>query len=130
MIDKLKINTKLIVVKTQRSEKGLALSSRNVRLTDAGRETALTIYRTQLAIKNRIYDKTIKELEAYGFDRLRRRGFEVEYVAIVSGHTLKPIKNVDKEDYIVVTVAAWLEGVRLIDNMIIKDHRAVKNIVR
>jgi pantoate--beta-alanine ligase len=130
MIDILKIPTELVVIKTRRNKNGLALSSRNARLSDHGREHALFIYKSMLSIKRNLLLKPIEALSQNGCQRLTKKGFNVEYVAIVSGHTLLPVVHVEKEDYIVVCVAAWYEGVRLIDNLIIKDERMVKNLVR
>jgi pantoate--beta-alanine ligase len=121
MIDQLKLTVKLHVVKTKRDNNGLALSSRNARLTDEGRTKASTIYRTMNYIKKNIGLKPIQDLEQYGMKRLAKVGFNPEYVTIVNGYDLQKVTTATTTDYIVVCVAAWLEGVRLIDNLILKN---------
>jgi pantoate--beta-alanine ligase len=120
MIDQLKLTVKLHVVKTKRDKNGLALSSRNARLTDEGRKKATTIYRTMIYIKKNIDLKPIQDLEQYGMKRLAKAGFNPEYVTIVNGYDLQKVKTLTTSDYIVVCVAAWLEGIRLIDNFVLK----------
>ena len=119
MIDSLAINVKMKVVPTKRDKRGLALSSRNARLSDKGRVKASVIYRTMDYIKKNIDTMDFYALETYAVKRLAKAGFRPEYVSIVDGHDLKPVKHLSDSNYIVVCVAAWLEDVRLIDNLII-----------
>ena len=119
MIDRLNLNVKLVVIPTKRNRQGLALSSRNARLSDQGRKKASVIYRTMDQIKEGLYNKDIVSLENYGKKRLSKAGLQPEYVSIVNGHTLQPVSDVKSHAYLVVCVAAWLEGVRLIDNLIL-----------
>ena len=81
-------------VKTLRDESGLALSSRNTRLSPPGREKAALIY------------KTLKSAPSAGEAKnsLNQSGFEVDYLEDIDGRRF---------------VAAFLEGVRLIDNVTI-----------
>jgi pantoate--beta-alanine ligase len=123
MINQLHLKAKLIVVPTKRNKKGLALSSRNARLTPKGRVKASVIFRTMEAIKQKIKEKSISSLRDYGMKRLSKAGLNPEYVSIVNGNTLQPVSSINSQKYVVVCVAAWLEGVRLIDNLIlIKDE--------
>ena len=45
---------------------------------------------------------------------------DLEYFEIVDGHTLEPIADEKDTDFVVACIAAYIEGVRLIDNMILK----------
>ena len=123
MIDQLLLPIRLHVVNTKRDSRGLALSSRNMRLSESGRIKAATIFRTMKTIKSKIKLEGISFLESYGFNRLKRAGFEPEYVSIVDGSDLKNITSIHGTKYAVICVAAWLEKVRLIDNMVLFDER-------
>jgi pantoate--beta-alanine ligase len=120
MLRNLKIKATLVVCRIIRETNGLAMSSRNVRLSSETRAIAGNIYNTLKAIKKNIYVKSIKELEAYGMKRLSKAPFKPEYLTIVDGNLLTPLKNINDSDYVVACVAVWADGVRLIDNIILK----------
>jgi pantoate--beta-alanine ligase len=86
------LETKIIGCPIVREESGLAMSSRNERLTAAGREKAALIYQSL---------RTSTSCAAVR-DQLTTAGFEVEYVEEHWGRRF---------------VAAWIDGVRLIDNV-------------
>ncbi len=118
MIDDLNLKVKLIVCPIFREENGLAMSSRNARLSDQGKEKAGIIYKTLqegIAQKNKLSPEEINE---YCFQKINHIPFEPEYVEIVNPKTLKPIRNWDESKNYVICAAVWLEGVRLIDNII------------
>lgn len=122
MIKSLKMKVELVVVKIQRAKDGLALSSRNVRLTEAKRKWAPIIYKALKKAKSSMKSKSVAEVEAIAMENLGvPRGYEPEYFTIVDGYTLKPIENWDDSDYVVAATAVWAGKVRLIDNMILKQ---------
>jgi pantoate--beta-alanine ligase len=123
MINTLNIPTKLRVCQIVREQNGLAMSSRNVRLSAKARENAKLIHNTLKAVKKKIKSHTASELAQYALKRLAKPPFEPEYFDIVDGNTLQPIENIDKHSYIVACTAVWIEGVRLIDNMILKQEK-------
>lgn len=122
MIDTLKIKTSLVICPIIRESNGLAMSSRNERLSDSTREKAGIIYSTLKAIKKYQVNKTVKELEEYGLKKLSFGPFEPEYVSIVDGHKLTTINDIGDTVYAVACVAIWADGVRLIDNIILKEQ--------
>lgn len=120
MLQQLDWNEKvdLLGVDTVRAHNGLALSSRNMRLSDKGRQQGGTIYATLNWIKKNFssdmaMDRILSEARA----KLVEGGFDVEYLSIVDGYRLEPILSKTESTYPVVLTAAWLEGVRLIDNL-------------
>lgn len=121
MINTLNIPTKLRICPIVREQNGLAMSSRNVRLSAKARENAKLIYNTLKAAKQKIKSHTPSEITQYALHRLAKPPFEPEYFDIVDGYTLQPIENIDNHSYIVACTAVWIEGVRLIDNMILKQ---------
>jgi len=76
MIKSLKMKVQLVVVKIQRAKDGLALSSRNVRLTPAKRKWAPIIYKTLKKAKKSMAKKTVKEVEENAMTELGKpRGY-------------------------------------------------------
>jgi len=127
MLDNLKMATKIRVVPIVRAENGLALSSRNVRLTKEHKATAPIIHKVLKAVNRKKYQLTVKELEAYALKRLaKHEGFKPEYFMLADGYTLKPIKSTKKTKYLIACTAVWAGDVRLIDNMIYKKPRTLK----
>lgn len=120
MIKTLDIKTTLVVCPTIREENGLAMSSRNERLTLETREKAGIIYKTLLTIKRNKSKKPIAELIENGLKKLTIAPFEPEYLTLVDGYKLTPMTDMEASNYVVACVAVWADGVRLIDNIIVK----------
>jgi pantoate--beta-alanine ligase len=122
LIAQLKHKTKLVVCPIKREKNGLAMSSRNERLSADLRDRAKIIYKTLNAAKKKLSVKSIKEIEAEAMKSLAIKDFKPEYFSIVDGKSLKPIKDISKHKYIVACTATWAGDVRLIDNMIYKQE--------
>lgn len=116
---------KLVVCATERENDGLAMSSRNARLSPAARKKAVGIYQALLHIKNN-FGKGLHFMEGAheAFDALKKQGFEPEYVDILQldNDTLVHLDQPPGNATVVVAVAAWLDGVRLIDNMVLQGN--------
>jgi len=111
----------LVVVPTVREEDGLAMSSRNVRLSAEGRRKGPTIYQTLLTAQNKAANGGIPaEISQEAMMALSEAGFDPEYFEIVNAETLQPIQTPQEAPEAVACVAAWLDGVRLIDNLVFK----------
>ena len=117
MVRDLDIPVEVVGVPTVREADGLALSSRNVRLTAAGREKAPALAEALMG--------AAREIEA-GADAgsviagargvIEGAGYsEVEYLELRDAETLEPVEKVERPARLLA--AAWLDGVRLIDNV-------------
>ena len=103
----------IISVPTVREFDGLALSSRNVRLSETGRVSANVIYRAMaaarlaptIAIAQEIIDTTIST----------DAGFRCDYAAIIDEENFSLASDFTKHKRAII--AGWIDGVRLIDNM-------------
>ncbi len=122
MIKVLKLPLKLIIGPTLREIDGLAMSSRNVRLTPEMRHIAPAIYKTLNKAKTMVGLESIDHIVTTCKVELDKLGLQTEYLEIVDGNTLKPIENPANHDYIVACVATWAGKVRLIDNLILKGE--------
>lgn len=121
MINQLNRPEKLVVCPIIREESDLAMSSRNERLNPIKRKQASLIFRILRQISKQIAHTSPAQLKDWAFRKLNIPGFRPEYIEIVDGHTLLPVTEYDKADYVVVCAAVWVEQVRLIDNLILKS---------
>jgi pantoate--beta-alanine ligase len=102
---------------TVREADGLAMSSRNVRLSAEGRKKALKIYEALRAVKEMPGDKNFAEMEASGRKIIEQaEGAEIEYFSIADADTLLPPDTTTKK--MIILAAVWIDGVRLIDNLV------------
>ncbi|MBD5239723.1 MAG: pantoate--beta-alanine ligase [Bacteroidales bacterium] len=108
----------IVDVPIKREDDGLAMSSRNVRLTPEMRQAAPAIRRALLnaAAQPRtlspaeVIDLTVKEINAVS-------GLETEYFQIVDGHTCQPVTRWEETDMPVGCITVYAGDVRLIDNI-------------
>ncbi len=124
MLEILKSETKIEMCRIVRENDGLAMSSRNVRLTHADRLLAPKIYEALQEARNRIGSSGPREIQQLTLNRLKSESrFNVEYVEVVDGNTLMPIIDFRDSNSVVALTAVWLGEVRLIDNIVLKDSR-------
>ncbi|MBK8555665.1 MAG: pantoate--beta-alanine ligase [Lewinellaceae bacterium] len=122
MIRQLKLPAELVMCPTVREADGLAMSSRNIRLTPAMRALAPILHQTLLETGEQLQRYPARELEANAMARLEAAGFRPEYFSMVDGRTLQPVDGFDSSDFIVACTAAWAGDVRLIDNVVLKGQ--------
>lgn len=119
LLKRLKSKTKLVMGETVREEDGLAMSSRNMRLTPIEREIAPLISKTLFAAKEKIGKKSITTIKKEALKQLDIPEFTVEYFEIADGVTLQPIDAVEGLEIAVACTAVHLGAVRLIDNVVL-----------
>lgn len=103
---------------TLRENHGLAMSSRNVRLSKSGREMATLIYQILTEVKNQKNLQSPPELEIWARSEfLLHPAFQLEYFEIIDAQTFAPLADWQDSNHPLAVVATFLEGVRLIDNM-------------
>ena len=120
----LDIPVRIEVGPTIREPDGLALSSRNVRLTGADRARALALRRGLEAVRARAAagERDAALLAASGRAAMAELDVEPEYLALVTPDTFAPVTSLGDEQ-VLVAVAARVGDVRLIDNDILNgDH--------
>jgi pantoate--beta-alanine ligase len=123
MIEIKDLNIELIICPIIRSENGLALSSRNARLSEDGKTKALVLFNTLKEVKQAFNENvTIDKLQHLAQDRIAADpAIELEYLAISETRTLERAEYVEVGKQYVAHIVAWIEGVRLIDNMLLND---------
>ncbi|HYF30108.1 MAG TPA: pantoate--beta-alanine ligase [Chitinophagaceae bacterium] len=115
-IDKL---VELHICPTVREPDGLAMSSRNLRLTPSARQKAVVIYRALRYVKEYLYPGHVFPLAATAREMLQEEQMQVDYFEIADAETLSPIIKWDGQTRLVAVTAAFIDEVRLIDNMLL-----------
>ncbi len=118
MVDDLQIPIEIIPAPLIRDHDGLALSSRNVRLTAEGRAQALVLSRSLASAVESVssgeYDPT--KLEQNVVQTVESSGeVKVEYASIVDAYSLEPVSRIQGPCQFLLT--ATVEGIRLLDNV-------------
>ena len=122
MVEKSKLPVKIHGVPTLREEDGLAMSSRNVRLTETQRKEATIIYETLTKVKEWFKVISLEEIKQRVTDIFRNSNFELEYFVIADEKTLKETDYFYKDKNYRAFIVAYADTVRLIDNMHLGDQ--------
>lgn len=118
MVKQLNLPVKINACPILREADGLALSSRNVRLTPEQRAKAPLIARTLKESTNFAGAKSVQEVIDFVVNTINRDPvMRVEYYEIVDGNTMEAVKNWSDADYVVGCVTVYCGEVRLIDNV-------------
>ena len=118
MVKQLGMSVKINDCPILREADGLAMSSRNTRLTPELRQKAPLIARTLKESTNFAPAKGVQEVIDYVVNTINQEpDMEVEYFEIVDGNTLESIKDWKDTDYPVGCITVYCGEVRLIDNI-------------
>ena len=118
MVKQLNIPVKINACPILREEDGLALSSRNVRLTHEQRQKAPLIARTLKESTNFAAGKSVQEVIDYVVNTINADPvMRVEYYEIVDGITMESLTDWSDTDYAVGCITVYCGEVRLIDNI-------------
>lgn len=116
MTKKLNLPVEIIACETERDPDGLALSSRNLRLSDSEKEEALIIFKTLEYLKSIKSLCTPAQAREKAIEFFHQSKLKLEYLEIVDGENLKPLDSEWKSNS-TCCIAAFCGAVRLIDNM-------------
>lgn len=109
-------NLKIIEAEIIRDEYGLAMSSRNRLLSKSGINIARNIFQILKNTKEHFFqNQDIQQAEAFGKELFNEKEIEYDYLNFVDPKYFEtPDKNQEK---LLLITAAYVEGIRLIDNM-------------
>lgn len=111
-------NIELVFCETTREKNGLAMSSRNSRLSKKGKILASQIFKALLDAKSKFMETNTQSHLKKISEELSLNNIEVEYFELANVKTLKPAKVWQKPNENVILTAVKIENVRLIDNII------------
>ena len=122
MVRQLKFPLQIVGCPIVREEDGLALSSRNARLSAEERQQALKISQTLFASRDYAKSHTVAETQKFVEDAIEAApGLRLEYFELVDGNTLQKIANWEDTSYAVGCITVFCGEVRLIDNIKYKE---------
>ncbi len=112
-------STLLVPCVTLREESGLAMSSRNRRLSVQGKINAAMFNKSLCHIRDLQKEKNFLTLKKEAEEMMKAVGFTPEYIALCNANTLEELSDFDQDIPMRLIAASFIEGVRLIDNIAI-----------
>jgi pantoate--beta-alanine ligase len=115
----LNFNIEIVPVKTRREESGLALSSRNLLLSDDEKRDATDLFKILMQAKHKLLSgENVISVKAYVRDFFKySSAVTLEYFEIVNTENLKNVEDIRDAESISLCIAGYLGKVRLIDNI-------------
>jgi pantoate--beta-alanine ligase len=122
LVRDLDMTVRIEVCPTVREPDGLAMSSRNIRLSATERARATALHRALVTASESVAagERDVTGVRANAVAVLASAGIEPEYFELVAADTLAPLRRIEGE--VLVLVAARVGTTRLIDNVIIKSQ--------
>lgn len=122
MVRQMQFDLEIVGCPIVREEDGLALSSRNARLSAEERKNALKISQTLFKSRTFAATHTVSETLKFVEDAIAAvPGLRLEYFEIVDGNTLQKVDNWNQTSYVVGCITVFCGDVRLIDNIKYKE---------
>lgn len=122
LVSELNFPIEIIACPIVREENGLAMSSRNMRLSDTGKLIASNLFKALSLMEEKVKEgeKSVATLVPIGKTYLGEfKEIEIEYLEVVNSNSLESITEIKGLDKVAICIAAHIEGVRLIDNLVI-----------
>jgi pantoate--beta-alanine ligase len=121
LVEELNFNVQIHSIPTLREKDGLALSSRNLRLTPEQRPYAAVFYSALMAAKMSLKTGTSIDEVRKNVKKLveEHAGITLEYFEVADSKNLNSIENVEGADQPIMCIAGYVGEVRLIDNMFV-----------
>ncbi len=119
MIRELSIPITIKIIETEREADGLAISSRNKRLTIKERQIAPFIYQTLKWAVSQLSFLKFSEIKIKVAQTINSAGLKLEYIDLVDSNSGKLAETIHPNHQYVICIAAFLGEVRLIDNLIV-----------
>ena len=118
LVKKSTLKVNVISCATHRETNGLAMSSRNSRLTSQERDAASIIFQILCAVKNKIGKIPLKAIEQWVSEQFEKHPlFKLEYFTIANEDTLKKISEISPQKNYRAFIAVYAREVRLIDTI-------------
>lgn len=122
MVKEFNHNVELIMAPISRAEDGLALSSRNMYLSEEERILAPSLFKSLSFIKKNIVDGIYNPslLIKHQLEELKEKGFKNDYIGVYSMEDIQPIDKLVKGNTYILAGATYIGRTRLIDNLILE----------
>lgn len=123
LVEDLSFNTEIVIIPTVRESDGLAMSSRNLRLSLEQRAIAPLLYKGLLMAKDELLkgNNWLAIREKINLMFKEQPGVQLEYFELVSTERFELLEEVNGQSGIAICTAAFIGNIRLIDNISIFD---------
>jgi pantoate--beta-alanine ligase len=120
LIELTRRKTKVVICPIVRESSGLAMSSRNLRLNEEEKNKASILHTTLIFIRDGLTIRNFSSLKNEAHSNLEKNGFRLEYLELARRCNLESVSEFSQEEELILLVAAFLNDVRLIDNLLIQ----------
>lgn len=117
LVELSELDIKIHGVKIHREENGLAMSSRNMRLSEIEKETSALIYKTLKKVNEWFKVISVPEIKSRVEEIFDREDMELEYFLIAEESTLKKVDFFSEDNDFRAFIVVNVGNVRLIDNL-------------
>lgn len=118
LVKQAKININIVACELVREDDGMAMSSRNQRLSSEERIVARKISKTLLKSKELANTFSVSELKKWVINEINEeKAFELEYFEIVNAENMENVRNWEENKEKIGCIALKIANVRLIDNV-------------
>jgi pantoate--beta-alanine ligase len=115
LVEQLKIDVTIVACPTIREPNGLAMSSRNQRLSFAKRNIAAKVYGIIIKSKN-LGNTVAKKINDFVVTEVKKlEPIRLDYFTLIDEVTLQPVESLDDSKHVVACVAFFIGEVRLVD---------------
>lgn len=120
LVKQFNLRVNIVGCPTVREKEGLAMSSRNLRLTENQNNAASVIYKKLKFIKDNFDKKSVSEWKNWFSNEINNNPeLQLEYIEIVNANNLEPLSEKNTGTPKVACAAVYAGDVRLIDNILI-----------
>ena len=121
IVTQAKFPIEIVPCATAREKSGLAMSSRNIRLTEHQKKAASQIYIRLSKVSEMAQNRTIEELKSWMKNQFNAdQDLELEYFEISKPSSLEPSENLNSTSSHIACIAVFAGTIRLIDNILLK----------
>ncbi|MGH1338237.1 MAG: pantoate--beta-alanine ligase [Aureispira sp.] len=121
LLQQMDASIQLVRVPIVREKDGLAMSSRNVRLSQTGREKACLISKMLFQAQEQAKTASLATVHQNALDFLKAHDLQADYFTIINGDSLEPISEFSEAPIVTACTTIRIDGVRLLDNIILRE---------
>jgi pantoate--beta-alanine ligase len=125
LVRELNFNVHLRAISTMREKSGLAMSSRNLRLTESQKTKASVLYDCLTEAKRNLLEgRSLSEVKEKVTKQLNSDSeLKLEYFELADSENLNLLSRVEDSTKPILCMAAFVGGIRLIDNIFLLDNK-------
>lgn len=124
LINTLDLPVQLVMGPIVREPDGLAMSSRNIRLSEQGRRRATKISKALMNAQKEAKSLDLQQVKNNAIQFMKSEHLDINYFEIVDGNTLEKLDSFAQAAIVTACTTVQIDGVRLLDNIILKNEES------